>query len=69
MTRPVFLVYCPVTDDTISDLLGRPDYSYYFVMKRFAPLLAELGDVRQVRTWTTSARPSSPPAPTAAIRC
>ncbi|TXH43836.1 MAG: glycosyltransferase family 1 protein [Actinobacteria bacterium] len=49
MTRPVFLVYCPVTDDTISDLLGRPDYSYYFVMKRFAPLLAELGDVRQVK--------------------
>lgn len=42
------LVYCPARDDTIADLMGRADYSYYFVLKRFRPLLSELGDVTDV---------------------
>lgn len=48
MTKRTFLVYCPVTDETITSLLGQANYSYYFVMKRFTPLLAQLGEVRQV---------------------
>lgn len=39
------LVYTPVGDDSISTSLGLADYSYYFVAKRFLPLLDEFGTV------------------------
>ena len=39
------LVYCPLNSDNIETSLGTADYSYYFVMQRFLPLLADFGDV------------------------
>lgn len=40
-----FLVYCPLNHDNIATSLGTADYSYYFVMQRFLPLLREFGEV------------------------
>lgn len=40
-----FLVYCPLNRDNIETSLGTADYSYYFVMQRFLPLLQEFGEV------------------------
>ncbi|MCB1855864.1 MAG: hypothetical protein KDI05_13345 [Halieaceae bacterium] len=40
-----FLVYCPLNRANIATSLGTADYSYYFVMQRFLPLLQEFGDV------------------------
>jgi SAM-dependent methyltransferase/glycosyltransferase involved in cell wall biosynthesis len=42
------LVYTPANDATIASRLGRPEYSYYFVMKRFLPLFERLGQVRLI---------------------
>lgn len=39
------LVYCPVSSDHIETSLGTADYSYYFVMQRYLPLLREFGAV------------------------
>ena len=39
------LVYCPLNSDNIETSLGTADYSYYFVMQRFLPLLAGIGEV------------------------
>ncbi|MBD9426148.1 glycosyltransferase [Pseudomonas sp. PDM15] len=40
-----FLVYSEVTAATISSNLGLPEYSYYFVLRDFLPILRELGEV------------------------
>jgi glycosyltransferase involved in cell wall biosynthesis len=40
-----FLVYSPLSGDEIATSLGKPDYSYYFVMRRFLPVLEEFGEV------------------------
>lgn len=39
------LAYCPLNSDSIGSSLGTADYSYYFVMQRFLPLLATVGEV------------------------
>ncbi len=39
------LVYCSLNSGNIETSLGTADYSYYFVMQRFLPLLREFGDV------------------------
>ena len=39
------LAYCPLNSDNIECSLGTADYSYYFVMQRFLPLLATIGEV------------------------
>lgn len=39
------LVYSEFTADNIKDNLGAPDYSYYFVMRDFLPVLETLGKV------------------------
>ncbi len=39
------LVYCALNSDNIRTSLGTADYSYYFVMQRFLPLLREFGEV------------------------
>jgi hypothetical protein len=44
-----FLVYSATNSDTIETSLGRPEYSYFFVLKRFLPVLQELGEVVVVR--------------------
>lgn len=43
-----FLVYCPYNDRSVIECLGEPDYSYYFVMRRFLPLLKHRGLVTVV---------------------
>lgn len=43
-----FFVYSAVNDSDISTSLGRPEYSYYFVLKEFLPVLQQLGAVTQV---------------------
>lgn len=40
-----FIVYSTYSDDDISSKLGVPEYSYYFVLQKFLPLLHQLGDV------------------------
>lgn len=40
-----FLVYSEVTSATIATSLGLPDYSYYFVLRDFMPVLRQLGEV------------------------
>ena len=39
------LVYCSLNCGNIETSLGTADYSYYFVMQRFLPLLREIGEV------------------------
>lgn len=39
------LVYCALDSGNIETSLGTADYSYYFVMQRFLPLLREFGEV------------------------
>jgi hypothetical protein len=41
----LFLVYSPLSSSNIKDNLGLADYSYFFVMQRFLPLLREFGEV------------------------
>ncbi len=40
-----FLVYSSLDSVSIETSLGMADYSYYFVMQRFLPLLREFGEV------------------------
>lgn len=43
-----FLVFSEVTAANISTSLGMPEYSYYFVLKEFYPVLEQLGEVTVV---------------------
>ncbi len=43
-----FLVYSEVNAETIASSLGQSEYSYYFVLKEFLPVLRELGNVEVV---------------------
>lgn len=45
---PEFLVYCPDNEYSVIERLGEADYSYYFVMKRFLPLLQGIGAVTEL---------------------
>lgn len=40
-----FILYSAVNEQNISESLGKPEYSYYFVYKGFKRALAELGEV------------------------
>jgi hypothetical protein len=44
----IFLVYSTESDRTIANRLGMADYSYFFVMKLFLPVLERLGQVKIV---------------------
>lgn len=44
-----FLVYSEVNAETIASSLGQSEYSYYFVLKEFLPVLRELGEVQIVK--------------------
>jgi len=44
----IFIVYAEVKAPSISLSLGVPEYSYYFVMKRFLPMLKKIGKVVEV---------------------
>lgn len=43
-----FILYSDVNDHSISQSLGRPEYSYYFVLKAYRPVLESLGRVHVV---------------------
>ena len=42
------LVYSQVTAEHIETSLGQPEYSYYFVLKTFLPVLRRLGEVQVI---------------------
>lgn len=44
----MFLVHVPFTASSIGGDLGRADYSYYFVMRSYLPVLETLGTVREI---------------------
>ena len=46
----IFFVYATESDGSISKNLGAADYSYFFVMKIFLPVLQQLGRVERVKT-------------------
>lgn len=43
-----FILYSDVNDRSISQSLGRAEYSYYFVLKAYRPVLESLGQVHVV---------------------
>jgi len=45
-----FILYSDVNDSSISQSLGRPEYSYYFVLKAYRPALESLGRVHVVHS-------------------
>lgn len=44
-----FLVFSDIDEGSIRDNLGNPEYSYFFVLKAFRPVLEQLGTVTMVR--------------------
>ena len=44
----IFLLHATESDRSIAGRMGLADYSYYFVMKRFVPVLEHLGEVRMI---------------------
>lgn len=49
MKKMTFIVYSQVSEEKLSDSLGVPEYSYYFVLKGYLPVLRELGQVIPVK--------------------
>ena len=47
-----FILYSDVNDHSISQSLGRPEYSYYFVLKAYRPVLESLGPVHVAVSYT-----------------
>lgn len=52
-----FILYSDIGESTIDKSLGLPEYSYYFVLKAFRTVLAELGTVTLVRHPETEVDP------------
>lgn len=52
-----FILYSDIGESTIDKSLGLPEYSYYFVLKAFRSVLAELGTVTLVRQPETEVDP------------
>ncbi|GAC1335065.1 MAG: glycosyltransferase [Collimonas sp.] len=52
-----FILYSDIGESTIDKSLGLPEYSYYFVLKAFRAVLAELGTVTLVRSPETEVDP------------
>lgn len=46
----LILIGSKITQDTIQQSLGKPEYSYYFLMREFVPALQRLGDVVEVKS-------------------
>jgi glycosyltransferase involved in cell wall biosynthesis len=43
--KTVIFAYSEITRETLKTQLGKPQYSYYFVLEKFLPVLRQLGDV------------------------
>lgn len=41
----IFIVYSQVSEEKLNNSLGMPEYSYYFVLRGFLPVLRELGRI------------------------
>ena len=52
-----FILYSDIGENSIDKSLGLPEYSYYFVLKAFRTVLAELGTVTLVRYPETEVDP------------
>lgn len=46
----LFLIYSATDSSSIESSLGLPEYSYYFVLKEFRPMLEKLGRVQVVKS-------------------
>ena len=44
----IILVYTKYNSDTIEESIGESEYSYYFVLKKFLPVLQQIGEVHRV---------------------
>ena len=42
------IVYSETTASSVGGSLGRPEYSYYFILNKYLPCLSELGEVCHV---------------------
>jgi len=52
-----FVLYSDIDENSIRDKLGKPEYSYYFVLKAFRPAIEQLGPVTLVRDPATEVDP------------
>ena len=43
-----FLVYSAMNAETVVQNFGEPEYSYYFVLREFMPLLSRFGEVIRI---------------------
>lgn len=57
----VIVVYSEMTEATIGERLGHADYSYYFVLEEFLPLLERIGTVIRVDLVELRERQQGPP--------
>lgn len=53
--QPLLLLYSETNADNISSRIGKSEYSYYFVLKWFAPALATLGEIKIIHDPLTEA--------------
>lgn len=53
--KPVFLVYSTTTVETIQSSLGEPEYSYFFVLQSYVPVLERIGEVVLLKDPATEA--------------
>jgi len=53
----LIILYSETTADSISSNLGKSEYSYYFVLKRYLPILETLGDLVYVTDPATEVDP------------
>ena len=53
------LVYSAMNAETVLHNFGEPEYSYYFVLREFMPLLRQFGDVQVVHDPATEVDPLS----------
>jgi glycosyltransferase involved in cell wall biosynthesis len=47
-----FIVYSAVSSENIGEYLGKPEYSYYFVLKKFLSIFEQLGETYSVHSFT-----------------
>lgn len=52
-----FLIYSAMNADTVQQNFGEPEYSYYFVLREFMPLLQQLGEIEVIEDPATQADP------------
>jgi glycosyltransferase involved in cell wall biosynthesis len=64
-----FILYSDIGEDAIRGNLGRPEYSYYFVLKAYRAVLEQLGEIVLVRDPVTEVDPIFDAAAEQGDRC